>query len=196
MRVWRAMRALTAVVIASVLLALPGAAHADLIGVPVDGHLGSANGVPGDPFSQFNNSSAIIGGGVEFSGDISDDLVTANFDPVTSILRIDFTHLDTGGSHTHGYSGFGAAFELDPSVQVLGFSLLPGNTLPISSFGFTGNLLDVNFTFLTFSGAGNQFAEFQIDAVPTPEPASLLAWGLLTGVGLAGYRFRRRKVTA
>ena len=33
-------------------------------------------------------------------------------------------------------------------------------------------------------------------AAPVPEPASMLAWGLIAGVGAVGYRLRKRKVAA
>jgi hypothetical protein len=75
--------------------------------------------------------------------------------------------------------------------------------------GVFGGVSNNVFTFFGVQGTGgtlisriemdgNFFAiqDIQFDFQQTPEPASLLAWGLLTGVGLVGYRLRRRKVTA
>lgn len=55
----------------------------------------------------------------------------------------------------------------------------------------------VSFPDYIFPGGG-QLSEPQIPfrIQVNPEPASLLAWGLLTGVGFVSYRLRRRKVSA
>jgi hypothetical protein len=51
------------------------------------------------------------------------------------------------------------------------------------------------FDILAVDGQGRPvIVALQNQAVP--EPASMLAWGLLTGVGLVGYRLRRRKLAA
>lgn len=40
------------------------------------------------------------------------------------------------------------------------------------------------------------FANLQFAATPAPEPASMLAWSLIAGVGAVGYRLRKRKVVS
>jgi hypothetical protein len=70
-----------------------------------------------------------------------------------------------------------------------------GNINGIDNFNQAG------FLFINGTAIGNTdnfvIPSIRVNAIDAvPEPASMLAWGLLSGVGLVGYRLRRRKVTA
>jgi hypothetical protein len=76
------------------------------------------------------------------------------------------------------------------SLLTITFSLLDsGNTLGIK----TTNLYILTDQFGEL-GDDNQYFVFQVTGVVNPEPASLLAWGLIAGAGAVGYRLRKRKV--
>jgi hypothetical protein len=76
------------------------------------------------------------------------------------------------------------------SLLTITFSLLDsGNTLGLK----TTNLYILTDQFGELGG-DNQYFVFQVTGVVNPEPASLLAWGLIAGAGAVGYRLRKRKV--
>ncbi|HSW07629.1 PEP-CTERM sorting domain-containing protein [Aquabacterium sp.] len=170
------------------LAAAPLSASASLIGDSITGCLGNAvicNG-PGN----FSPPTAVVTDpGVEFSGSISDDVVTVDFSgPSGTTLTITFHHL---GSHNHGYGGFGMNF-LGIDDTVTGFSLLAGNTMPISGLSFGPHSLDIDFTSLLFPGDATQTAVFQIQIAEVPEPSVA---ALLGAAGLALMLVQRRRRT-
>jgi hypothetical protein len=141
-----------------------------------------------------NDTATVVDPGVEFSGSISDDIVSADFGgPDGLTLTISFHHLATT-PHTHSYFGFGMDFDdidWDGTGIITGLTLLPGNTLPISFFGFGENHLDIDFTTVLFTTRSpeTKVAVFRIDGRSVPEPMTLL----LLGLGLGALALRRRR---
>lgn len=84
------------------------------------------------------------------------------------------------------------------SLELIGSN---GTSLMISSTGVvaTPGLMGVTSVTLSipFVGPGNGqrvgLNGFSVQAAAVPEPASMLAWSLIAGVGAVGYRFRKRK---
>lgn len=151
-------------------------ASASLIGDSIDGCLGNAVNCVGAGF--FSSPTAIVTDpGIEFSGSISDDVISADFGgPSGTTLTLTFRHLAThAGSHT--YLNFGMEFDaIDDTV--VGLTLLAGNTLPITASSFGAHSLDIDFTNVVFpagSGDSTLTAVFQISAVPEPSSLALLA---------------------
>ena len=165
-----------------------------MIGVEVWGNLGgSASVADGTSGGFFTSPTSIVGPGLEFVASLSHDQIRVDFNAATNVFRIDFQHNGTAG---HSYLGFGSNYFVNWGAAggaISSFTLLPGNTLPISSFGFTSNSLDVDFTSVSFSGPQTRFAEFQLEATQAPEPSSVL---LLCLGGAALTRFGRRRQPA
>lgn len=143
-----------------------------------------------DAFNQFNFNNA------------TKTLAPFTADSITSITGDGFYHNHTGTTQTVNFEIF-----LDGSWTTLFTTTWPNNsfaninalTTPInfpsgvvSGIRFTSS--PGSFQTFHFGSSSNNFLTFNF--IQTPEPASLLAWGLLTGVGLVGYRLRRRKLAA
>lgn len=107
----------------------------------------------------------------------------------------------------------GNAFDLislDVVSNTDGLSFLSSNGGLVNvAAGVTGPLLfsgtgwqNITGFSITILGAGNPAQLHALDNIvlndaPTvPEPASMLAWGVIAGVGAMGYRLRKRKVVA
>ncbi len=195
------MRVIRFAIAAAVLMAATGQAKAGLIGTDVQGFWGNASvSADGIAPGYYSSPTAVIGAGAEFTGSISDSQVLADFDPSTSRLRIEFVHVAPELEGSHQFLGFGTSFAIDWGVSggsLTGFTLIAGNTLPITNSGFTANSLDVEFTGLFFGrGVTSLFAEFQITSdmpqTVTPEPTSLALTGF-AGIGMAVGAWRRRR---
>ena len=90
---------------------------------------------------------------------------------------------------SNNYDGFGDAASMSSISNVDAYA---GGLFVFLNNGNNFGLVTSNSWTRNWQGTGFDTA-FQAVLVPSPEPASLLAWGLLTGIGLVGYRLRRRR---
>jgi hypothetical protein len=107
------------------------------------------------------------------------------------------------GGGTFGPGDLGAGFLLNLGTLAPGQSISFDIIHAISTLGMTEAqlraqlaALGVDFIISGRSQNGANSAALGLRVQAVPEPASLLAWSLLTGVGLVGYRLRRRKLAA
>jgi hypothetical protein len=100
----------------------------------------------------------------------------------------------------------GNGFQLDAYDAAVGGTLLDfdqqfGVGLGVGNFG-TLSVNGASILRLEFYQVVNTFSDgvaldnFQFQFAPVPEPASMLAWGLIAGVGVVGYRLQNRKKVA
>lgn len=74
--------------------------------------------------------------------------------------------------------------------------LVSAVNIPGSAGTFNFGPLFGNIDELRVSVPGSHFTFDNLTFVPNPEPATMLAWGLIMGVGAVGYRMRKRKIVA
>jgi hypothetical protein len=122
------------------------------------------------------------------------DRIVAVFNAPVDLASIDVLDLGGNGFRVDAYDAAvgGALVDVD---QQFGVGAGVGNFATLSVSGASIFRLEFYQVLNTF-GDGVALDNFQFQLAAVPEPASMLAWGLLTGVGLVGYRLRRRKVTA
>ncbi len=159
--------------LAAILLAIPTAANATLIGADVD----VTFYYPDQASFYCSNGSATVGSGVEYASSCS------GFGPVAIDISDSIMSVDTGGIGWDYslFNGFLLTILSGPSILSASYT---GGTMAV-----TGLQLDSGNLWLDFSGQTGGIAYFSLETRAVPEPSTIA----LIGLGLVGLGFINRR---